>query len=35
MRILDQIQQEKKGIMVRIEYYDIFGNEMIPVDYVI
>ena len=27
MRILDQIQQEKEGIMVRTEYYDIFGMK--------
>lgn len=35
LSILDRIQREKKGIKVRIEYLDIFGNEMEAVDYII
>lgn len=33
--ILGRIQKEKKGIEVYIEYLDIFGNEIDPVDFII
>jgi hypothetical protein len=33
LKILDQAQEAKKGIRIRIEYFDIFGNEMEPIDY--
>jgi hypothetical protein len=32
LAILRRIQNEKKGIKVYIEYYDIFGNEMEPLE---
>ena len=34
LNLLSRIQNERKGIRVRIEYLDIFGNEMEPVDFV-
>jgi hypothetical protein len=32
LAILDQWQRQKTGIFVRIEYEDIYGNPMIPLD---
>jgi hypothetical protein len=32
LTLLHQFQDEKKGIKVHIEYYDIFGNEMEPLE---
>jgi hypothetical protein len=34
-RILDRIQETKKGIKVHIEYLDIFGNDIEPLDFTI
>lgn len=33
LELLRRIQREKKGIKVHIEYLDIFGNEMEPVEF--
>lgn len=33
IKLLEQIQNQKKGIKVFIIYFDIFGNKMAPVDF--